>query len=289
MTTTWRRHLLGVVATVALTALVATACSDDPAAAPSTTAPTATSPTATSPTATGVPPSESPDPDAALERGADHAAAQLANIDIASLSMFAYLHRNWGLEGLSDAAPLAAARAGSAQLDPEEANLRRLVDGTSGVPDGPPPSERTTQVLTRALQCDRTPLGTQELEAARALVDGGGYDTTHAALAVGWMDELACDPATVAELRDRTVQRLLVEFDPGGAVTDLALEQSATLHYLGAGDAVTDEWVRATLAAQRDDGGWGERQSTWHMTLLALWTLLASQGPGADAPMVPPA
>ena len=65
-----------------------------------------------------------------------------------------------------------------------------------------------------------------------------------------------------------------------------AAEQSAVLHYLGAGDQVPADWRNRVLAAQRTDGGWGERVSTWHMTLLAVWTLLAETGAGRGAQMV---
>lgn len=72
-----------------------------------------------------------------------------------------------------------------------------------------------------------------------------------------------------------------------GAVTDLALEQSAMLSYLGRTDQISSGWVERILAAQRADGGWGEFDgpSTWHMTMLAVWSLADLSGLGAGVPM----
>ncbi len=284
MRSTWRRHL-GAVAIVAL-GLVAAACSSGDPSSPASPSWSSSLSTTTPSTTT---PSMSPARDraAALAAGGTWAASQLPGIDVASSSMFAFLHRNWGLAEVSTAAPTATARIGAGELDPEELLLLRLVDGVAVAPEGPEPTERTTRVLSRALQCDRTPLDAEDLVALDGLIDGGGYDTTHAALAVGWLHELGCGAETWTSLRNRTVERLTDEFDPSGPVTDLALEQSATLLYLGAGEAVPEDWTVAVLAAQRDDGSWGDRAPSWHMTLLALWTLLAADGPGLGVPMVP--
>ena len=136
------------------------------------------------------------------------------------------------------------------------------------------------------LRCDLDPLTDADVIALDALVDGGGYDATHAALAVRWLDELGCEVADTAERHGRLVEGISTELATADAVTDLAAEQSAVLHYLGAGDQVPADWRNRVLAAQRTDGGWGERVSTWHMTLLAVWTLLAETGAGRGAQMV---
>ena len=47
-----------------------------------------------------------------------------------------------------------------------------------------------------------------------------------------------------------------------------------------------DDWLDRILAAQRADGGWGERVSTWHTTLLAVWTVLAETEADREVDMV---
>ncbi len=250
---------------------------------PSTTATasTATTVDAPAPTATAT----AADVDRAVAAGAASVAPQLGSIDVASASLFDYLYRNWGVEGLSGARPQAEQRAAAGGLVDDEALLERLVLADVPPPGIPTDTEPTTAVLADALHCDRRPVDGDRLAALAA---GGGYDTTHAALALGWMQELGCP--VPADLRGRVVDRMADELaatseDP---VTDLAAEQSAMLVYLGAGDRVPAGWAGRLLEAQRPDGGWseGDRPSFWHLTLLAMWTLAGLSDPGSGAPVV---
>ena len=233
--------------------------------------------------------SEPASPTAAVEAGAAYLEGQYGTIDIASLSVIAYIGINWNVPSLAVAADAARERLATAELDPEEAAMARIAD-PSRIADatldaGFDPGS-TTATLVRVLRCDADPLTDPDVMALDALVDGGGYDATHAALAVGWLEELGCEVADAAERHARLVEGISTELAAADDVTDLAMEQSAVLHYLGAGDQVPDDWGNRVLAAQRTDGGWGERVSTWHMTLLAVWTLLAETAPGGGAKMV---
>ncbi len=233
--------------------------------------------------------SEPPSATAAVDAGAAYLEGQYGSIDIASLSLIAYVGTNWDVPTLAAAGNAAEERLATAELDPEEAamvrmaNPTRIADATLADEFAP---DSTTATLARVLRCDDTPLTDPDVVALDALADGGGYDSTHAALAVVWLDELGCDVADAAERRQRLVESIGAELAVADEVTDLAVEQSAVLQYLGAGDRVPDDWVGRVLAAHRTDGGWGERVSTWHMTLLAVWTILAETGEGAGAPMV---
>lgn len=211
----------------------------------------------------------------------------MPDVDAGSLMVFDYLHRNWAVVELSDAASLAVTRLNAPNRSADDALLDRLVDPAARLPtvaeieaSGLP----TTRVLAAALHCDRRPLSAAQDEALASLTDGGGYNTTHAALAVQWMAELGC--SADGSLRSEIVDKIAAELTSATAVTDLALEQSSVLWYLGAIDEVPDDWRARVIAAQRADGSWVDGENTWHTTLLAVWTLLALDSPGKGVPMV---
>ncbi len=233
--------------------------------------------------------SEPASPGAAADAGAAYLEDQYGTIDIASLSVISYIGANWPDPTLASAADAARERLATAELDPEEEAMVRLADPLT-VADAPPAGEfdpdSTTATLVRVLRCDEDPLTDADVAALDALADGGRYDATHAALAVVWLDELGCEVEDAAPRRERLVEAIEAELAAADEVTDLAVEQSAVLHYLDAGDRVPDGWSADVLAAQRTDGGWGERISTWHMTLLAVWTILAETAEEEGVPMV---
>ncbi len=233
--------------------------------------------------------SEAASPGDAVEAGASYLEDRYATIDVASLSLIAYVGTNWDDPVLAAAAGAAQDRLATGELDPEEVAMARMADPTriaeaSLAREFEPDS--TSATLARVLRCDVDPLTEADLDALDALAAGGGYDATHAALAVMWLDELGCQVADAAERRERLVEAIATELTAAGAMTDLAVEQSAVLHYLDAGDRVPDGWTDQVLATQRTDGGWGERVSTWHMTLLAVWTILAETETSEGLPMV---
>jgi hypothetical protein len=224
----------------------------------------------------------------AVDQGVAFVVPQLGLIDVASASLFDYLYRNWGVAGLSGVREQAEQRARQGGLVDDEALLARLVLEGSAVPDIPEGTEPTTEVLAAALHCDEREMDSADLGRLRRLVRGGEYETTHAALAIGWMGELGCP---VPEgLRQEAIDRVSAELtnSPSGPITDLATEQSALLVYLGEASLVPDDWTTRVLNAQRPDGGWGEEPgpSTWHMTLLALWTLEGLRSSGTGVPMI---
>lgn len=249
-------------------------------------APTTSADEATAPTAPSV---DSAAVRTAIDRGVSFVVPTLASIDAASLSMFDYLYRNWGISELSVARPLALSRIASGDSGDDELHLARLVDPKSPPPEDLRSAERTTLLLAAALHCDRSPPTRSTLTDLRELASAGGYDTTHAALAVGWMAELGCDAPD--DVRSRVLSSMageLASVDRRELVSDLAVEQSALLVYLGAPELLPAGWNELVLGAQRPDGGWGEdgRPSNWHTTLLALWTLAGTTLSATGEPIV---
>lgn len=237
----------------------------------------------------------SPEPDdtaTVLARGGEFVSTRYASIDIVSGSLFAYLYRRWAVPGLAGAEAAVQQRLQAGHLDPEELLLMRIADDGAQPLPVPPDTEPTTAVIAPASQCDRVPLDDDHLEALRTLAAGGGYDTTHAGLAIGFMGELGCPvpPDVRSTVLDGMATELAAAAASDDPPTDLAAEQSAMLHYLGAPERIPVNWNGRLVDAQRDDGGWGppKTPSTWHMTLLALWTLAASTGPGNPVGVLAP-
>ena len=225
----------------------------------------------------------------AINAGASFVSGQIAGIDAASLTIGDYLARNWGIAELSGAREAARARMASPDLSDDERLLARLVDPTASALDPiAEGAEPTTAVLASALHCDVAPWSPVESEAARTLAEGGGYQTTHAALAVQWMAELRCAPEESGRLRADIIESVADELDRATEVTDLAVEQSSILLYLGAGDRIPQGWSKRVRSVQRSDGGWGPTASNWHMTLLAIWTLAGLDRAGSGVSMVAP-
>lgn len=249
-----------------------------------------------------------------IDRGVAYIADHIDEIDWGNLALVDYLYRNWRLNPLGGAREHAAdlAEAGTAgieqtalgrMLDPAFRPTEEAVEAFGGEPNYP---------LVAALYCDVDPMGPDDLDALRALNDQGGYGSTHAAIAIGWMEEFDCSVPGLQELRNTIVDRIATEFheyrdllrqvaDEADVdleavadrawVTDLALEQSAVLLYLGEGAQIDEAWTREVAANQRPDGGWdelaiGTDESHWHPTLLAVWTLLESTVPGEGEPMI---
>jgi hypothetical protein len=245
-----------------------------------------------------------------IERAVGYLSSHLDEIEWGNLLVADHLHRNWDIDRLDGARGLALELAERGEAGDEWPAMGRFFG-----PDHPPPDESSAHEsgsapMLAALYCDVAPMSPEDVDAIRQMLASGGYDATHAGFAVGWMRELGCEADD--ELLDAVVERIATELDgylvlvdetaashdlevdavaDRPWVTDLALEQSAALGYLGAGDLVDDRWVAHVVAAQRDDGGWADlavddSQSHWHPTLLAAWTLLALTDPGAGAPLI---
>ena len=242
---------------------------------------------------------------AAVDSGARYLADRLDAIDPLHLSAIDYLHRNWMIEPLDQAGPmatesLASTEAGGSWDYTEYATfeqvlaMSRLVDPSRSI--APPPSdEPSTQVMTGGLYCDVRPLSDDDLAGWDEATRQGGYQATHVVLSWWFARSLGCTTSAVDEAGERAVAVVRAEFtnrvgaSPGPeAVDDLSLEQAAFLTEVGVTDVVTPAWIDAVLDAQQPDGGWALSAPTpgattpshWHATLLAVWMLSASASDG---------
>lgn len=110
----------------------------------------------------------------------------------------------------------------------------------------------------------------------------GGYDNTHALLALVWAIDNDCvmPPAfDKALLADVVVDVYRIADDNGSTVVDdLRIEAMAFLAAAGRHDLIEAAWVDQVLDAQLPDGGWkgdpDDIDAADHTTGLALWLLL---------------
>ena len=229
-----------------------------------------------------------PDPrpvDARVGPATERAAAWLRARPIESPHEFLFLgvlHRRFGvpefagmLEGYDRAIAnlrtpdlLAARRILARDQTAEEVRLELLGNAIN-------------RIHAPALFCDQreAPRGYKRLLRESAAL--GGYELTHVALALIWMEALGCElpfraPEAFRESVVRSVADLLV---PDDGIDDLEIVACAFLFTLGAGDRVGDAFVDAFLEAQRPDGSWAYDsvetgdEADWHATCLALWLL----------------
>ena len=277
----WRRVALVVVVAVMLPAgcgTTDTAASGPPDTSASNPAATSTSgvPTDAATTTTG----GRATPQEALRDGARYVESQFEYIDSASLMIIDYVGRRYGITELSGAAQAAATRSARSDLTPDERSLARLVQPRATMsPLIGTAESRTTDALAIALHCDQIPPPATYLEDLASLAADGGFAATHAALAVGWLNELGCSSAASRALQTTLVISIEAAFHASVGVIDLRAEQSAFALYLGGTSTRSIEWEQSIRSTQHSDGSWGQdgpgSQSSWHTTILAMWALAA--------------
>lgn len=202
--------------------------------------------------------------------------------------LFDYLGRKFGLNWQG---PMIEGYLLGARNDYYLATLMRILDPQAVAPfefD----SDARAQVMFPALYCDQRPISPSFY--ARVFWDSvrGGYDLTHAVLALEWARENGCitGEREWAALREEQIRRMLAETEREAGDDDLFFERLAFLFYVGAGEWVKPDWVERVAKAQRTDGGWGQvlgEDSNDHASFLAFWVLLEAENPDApDTPMI---
>lgn len=234
---------------------------------------------------------------AAADRGVRWLAAQGSALPPYVGLLLDYMHRRFGTVVPPEAA--ASARTAAAAGGETGAQMRvylRLLDpavvitapGLAGL------SDEVDRITGPALACDQVTLPAGYGEMLQRAVDLGGYERTHAVLALQWLREQNCIPDDeAAGLADRWADNLVEtverERSNGNGSSDLAIEAMAMLAYTGHADRIEGGWVTAVLDAQNDGGSWphggsGQVESP-HATVLAAWLL--SQLAHPDTPQKP--
>lgn len=236
----------------------------------------------------------------ATDRGRDWLIAQGSGLPPYVSLLMDQLRRRFGTEVPPEfeaaARAAAAGGEGAAQmrvylrlLDPRvvitQADLDNLTDEVDRI-TGP------------ALACDQVALPDGYLGLLQRAVELGGYERTHAVLALQWIREHGCiDEDAAAELSGRWTGELVETVEServaGNGAGDLSIEAMAMLAYSGHIDRIEEGWVDDVLAAQNPDGSWPHGSTTMaaspHTTVLAVWLLLElADAEAAPIPWIPP-
>lgn len=245
----------------------------------------------------------------AIRRGEAYLRTRQEQIDPTLLLVLDFLARRYDVGWMDEAAarvrtagaptPCAGGEAGC-ERPPVLASIRRLVDPSVRVTAAElqalaeTPGNTLDSFTFRALHCRTVPLSGDYPQHIAAWLDPSRdfHDPPHAALALQWAIEQGCldaAAAPIARLREQAIEQLVRVAD--GVPRDQPIEAVAMLGYLGARDRVQRGWLETIVAAQREDGGWGEaadQPSNDHTTILALWVLLEQTRPARAVPWVPP-
>jgi hypothetical protein len=215
-----------------------------------------------------------------------------ATSDLAALVVLDYLRRKYALP-----ADLAFDRARDGAAFPDRMRTwgrfvgdRRPVDAESlGSLQGDPQIE---ELVAHALHCERFPLPAAYGALIARFADRGGYELTHAALALVLVRESGCSPGDglPADIDDRLRRGMLALLDrrpadPRFEELDLRYEALAFLEDFAGERGIADDAIARVLVEQQPDGGWrgeADHGSRLHPTVLAVWALLAHLHP--DAP-----
>ncbi len=230
------------------------------------------------------------DPLDPIERGLSYLRANRS--DASALIVLDYLQRKYGLPP-----DLAFDRTCAGPIEGEK---RRFWGGFLGrgqaIDDGfrtaLPALPPTDQLVLRALYCDRVQLPSGYGALVGTFIARGGYDLTHASLALKLVHDNGCplDPAEDRDVGERLRSRLLrlvdaAPVDPRYEELDVRYEALAFLEDFMKERALVGERFVRLVSEQQEDGGWKpqpDRPSEPHPTVLAVWALLARAHP--DAP-----
>ena len=213
---------------------------------------------------------------AALDRAIAWAGSELVNTDPFTLVVYDYLHRRFEIDEFGSARSLAVDALDSLG----ETSERRLIDASARV-DPAVFADLDTYIpgllVAAALACD-DPGSPAEFERwLRTAVDAGGYDLTHAVVAIGIEAELGCPPTGGEALRGEFVDALSQAVALDVAIDDVSVERMAMLVYLDEFDRIPEGRLADLIEAQQVDGSYTTPEPNFenHTTALAIWVLAA--------------
>lgn len=201
------------------------------------------------------------------------------------------LHRRFGLEefaGMADEYERLV--ASMPRPAPDVFSSRRVLDASTRI--DPALLKELVSPVNRithpALHARELPLPAKYATRLRRATERGGYDLTHAGLALIWLAENEQRTAVEEPFFDEVAAAMAALLDPADGVDDLEIESATFLHALDRGGLVPRAFIEAVVAAQQEDGGWPSAPgatpptSNDHTSALALWLLLEATRPPAS-------
>lgn len=126
---------------------------------------------------------------------------------------------------------------------------------------------------------------TSDHEMLRHLISLGGYDNSHAALAIGWMEELNCDTSDLREDRVRAIKRMNADLQRQKYPGDLKLELVAILSYLGE-DSESHSPLLSEIITRYQNWSAQDVVDDWHLSLMIIWSIAVLSLGSATKPML---
>lgn len=130
------------------------------------------------------------------------------------------------------------------------------------------------KITLPALYCNRMNLPNDYSEKLEEAVNNGGYLLTHVLLASIWFEENGCQIPLSDNFLDRIYRDSAKLINNDSRVEDLELEAATFLYLARKGDLVPNSFIKKVITTQNIDGSWGEKDHTWHTTVLGSLLLL---------------
>ena len=130
------------------------------------------------------------------------------------------------------------------------------------------------KITVPALYCDKINLPNDYSKKLEEAINNGGYLLTHVLLASIWFEENGCQIPLSENLIERVYRDSAKLINNDSTVEDLELEAAAFLYLARKGSLVPNSFIKKVITNQNIDGSWGEKDHTWHTTVLGTLVLL---------------
>lgn len=231
--------------------------------------------------------------DVSMQKTFEYLSHNLSQFSDSEKIFLHYLHRKFDLEP-----HLSIDKINSIQRNhhsPQEVDyMYRIVDPNE-ILKQPFSTELTdankiTRLNLFSSNCDVKKIPSDFWPTMKAQADKGGFEMTHVALAIVFIQDNGClSPPELEDIKEQVIAGMSDLAKDHETIADLRYEAIAFLYLLDREELVQDEWIDNIIKNQLPEGGWAEKvgdtKSLSHTTTLALWCLLESSNP--DKPYAP--
>ena len=227
----------------------------------------------------------------AINKTEDYLKNSGSSVDISQRLILDYLQRKFDLDPKlgTEGTPLFIPQ--SSQTYPQEIHFLERIANPNSIVKVPPKSsiEGISYLNITAANCDYKPLPSNYWNTIRDSLRAGGYNLTHVALALAFIQDNGCNkPADIDDINEKLTSGMVSIANDNPKNMDLRFEAIAFLMLSGRYDLVDSSWIDEIIASQAKNGSWTDKTGqakTDHITVLALWALLEYEH--ADEPYEP--
>ena len=216
----------------------------------------------------------------AIANAEEYLQNSISSIETSQRLILDYLQRKFDLDPKLGAAGTPILIPQNTQTYPLEIHfLERIANPDKFVSVQPRSSlEGISYTNVYAANCDHTPLPSDYWSVVRNSLNAGGYNLTHIALALAFIQDNGCNkPPDIGDIDEKLISGMVAIAKDNTRNMDLRFEATAFLMLSGRYDQVESNWIDTIVATQDKDGSWADKlgqATTDHTTVLALWALL---------------